>query len=273
MQDFTAALLREKMVFTETGEGAGVPVIIRSNRIFFKLGDERIVVRAQTMHVALLLASRAAAVWFKEGPYADRAEAFDWEQQWHTVLSNYEKRFNPDIWAAIYINGIAVFRTRQERFMDVIEKCAILNDDSYDAALGVAEKVLAQLGRPVQVTHAAAAAAVFGDHAGIMQAGIIHRAQNNLVVNFTAEGGDFGRRVVQGMVTAAAFLEALNLRFIAKGIQNRIWMQEVQQASLEGFRLRGAIVRLVALNKWIDTFEKNYIVTYRPEKPELFIKE
>ena len=125
MEEFNASLVREKIVLIDEdgpevyegeagkgGDGKG-PTVIRSNRIFLKLGaraaTEKVVVRAQNMHTTLRIASKLLFSYYKQGLFIDRLTDVEWDRLWDSVLSTYEKEFNPDIWAAIYINGKPVF--------------------------------------------------------------------------------------------------------------------------------------------------------------------
>lgn len=281
MEEFNASLVREKIILFDDGqdeaaaaEGKG-PTVIRSNRVHLKLGaraaTENIVVRAQNMHTTLRLASKIMFAYYKGGLFLDRAAPFDWEIQWESALSAYEKEFNPQNWSAIYINGKSVFKTTTSPFVDVIEKCALLTIDNYDATMGVTESALKQIGRAIRINHSSNVAAVLNDGGGSMRCGIIHRTQGkDTTFSFTAEGGEAAYRVTQSVSIAAAFLEALNLQFVAKGLQEKARRGELPKIGREANQLRMATARLVALDKGIVSFEEIYQVKYRPEKPQFF---
>ena len=180
-EEFTASLVREKIIFADDSAGSGAePTVIKSNRIFLKLGvraaSEKIVVRAQNMHTTLRIASKILFSHHKGGALLERDTPFDWEGMWDQVLSTYEKEFNPAIWAAVYINGKPFFKTNKSPFVDVIEKCALLTIDNYDATMGVTESALKQIGRAVRINHSSNVATVFTDNGDSMRCGIIHRA-------------------------------------------------------------------------------------------------
>lgn len=279
--DFSTSLVREKIVFLDDAdvvqaEGAQGPATVRSNRIFLKLGaraaTEKVVVRAQNMHTTLRLASRVMTSYYRNGLFLDRTHAFDWEAAWESCLSNYEKDFNPDIWAAVYINGKAMFKTNLSPFVDVVEKCALLTVDNYDATMDVTESALKQIGRAMRINHSSNVAAVFTDKDDTMRCGIIHRAEGkDTTFNFTAVGGQPHARVPQALSIAGAFLEGINLRYVVKSLQDRMRRGELEKVSPEASRLRGATARLTAINRGITGFEEVYAVKYRPEKPDFFI--
>jgi hypothetical protein len=281
MEDFVTSLVREKMDFVDTSHVDGNEnelTTIRSNRVFLNLGHnrptERVVVRAQTMHLTLSLASRVMFSYFKNGFFRGREEGYEWQSQWDSVLSGHEKKFNPNIWAAIYINGAPIFKTQASPYIDIVEKCALLTNDNYDAVPAVAEKAFKQLGREIKVKHNANVAATFNDHESIMKCGIVHRIGGQAkAINFIAEGGSAENRIVQSLATASAFLEGLNLQMAVRELRGKIRDNEITPASPEGARLRSAAARMMVLNKAIESFEEIYDVKYRPAKPEIFISD
>lgn len=281
MEDFSASLVREKIVFIDESKAApqeGMPVeptVIRSNRMFLRLTaggvTEKLVIRGHTMHNTLLLAAKAVFSFYKNGLFLARASPYDWQEVWESTVSDYERETNPDLWAAVYINGKAEFRTAVFPFVDVIEKCALLTIDNYDATMDVTETALRQLGKAMSISHTSNVAAIFNDHPPSMRCGIIHRTNNkDHTFSFTATGGETESRVLQGLNIAAVYLEALNLRYMTRSLKARIRKGEVTKFSPEAARVRTATTRLTALSKLIDAFEQHYEVKYRPEKPDFF---
>ncbi len=276
MTTFDTSLVREKIVFSDDGtENGKEPVIIKSNRIFLKLtqlGDtEKIVVRTQNMHTTLQLAAKILFSYYRSGLLLSRETPFDWEGQWDSIILNYEREFNPDLWAAVYINGRSVFKTTTSPFVDVIEQCALLTIDNYDATMDVTESALKKIGRAVRINHNSKVGAIFHDSGTSMRCGIIHRAEGkDSTFSFTAEGGEARNRIVQAMMTAASFLEAINLRHITRSLKSKIRQNQISQASKEADQLRLATARMVSLDKTIAGFEEMYSVQYRPEKPNFF---
>jgi hypothetical protein len=282
MDNFISSLVREKMTFTadafaEVDPGEELHVI-RSNRIFLNLTKngrtEKIAVRAQTMHVTLLLASKVMFSFFKNGLFLIRPEEYDWQQQWESILSSYEQKYNPNVWAAVYINAKPVFKTTDSPYIDIVEKCALLNIDNYDATVGVAEEAFKQAGKAVSIGHESHTAAVFSADEKTVNCGVIDRSGGkNVAFNFIVAGGDKERRLVQALAVTASFVEALNLRRIVRETQMRIRMEEITTSSSEAIRMRAAAGRLMALTKMITTFEEMYEVKYRPAKPDFYAKD
>jgi hypothetical protein len=282
MDDFNTSLVREKIIFIDddahapgTDDLDDGPNVVRSNRMFLKLpglgGSEKVVIRAQNMHTTLRLAGKVLGEFYKQGPFLPRAKAPDWDDHWTTLLSNYEREFNPYNWGSIYVNGRPVFRTKPSSFVDVVEQCALLNSENYDATMRVAQGALRQVGKSIRIKHSTSVAAVLTDNGQLMRCGIILRAGGrDTAFNFTASGGAANNRIVQSMGIAAALLEAINLRYVTKSLQEKLGETSGMKSSAEANKLRGATGRLVALDKGISSFEESYDVRYRPEKPVFF---
>ena len=284
MEDFNTSLVREKIIFIDDTDAPDAddvmddgPNVVRSNRMFLKLGDkggEKIVVRAQNMHTALRVASKVLAEFFKHGPIMGRARPVDWDEFWNAMVSNYEREFNPYNWAAIYVNGKPIFRTKTSTFVDVVEQCALLTTDNYDATMKVAQGALKKVGKAMRIKHSTSVAAVLTDNSEMMRCGFLYRTDgNDLAFNFSATGGEMPGRIVQSTGIAAALLEALNLRYVTRRLQEKMGETSGMKSTAEANQLRGATGRLVALDKGISSFEDIYDVRYRPEKPVFFGKD
>jgi len=283
MADFSTSLVREKIVFINDAEAAAQtappPAVVRSNRILLTLEGERgqtekVVIRTQTMPSALRLASRVMFSYFRNGLFLPRAEGYDWQMQWDGLLSDFERKYYPDLWAAVYINGQSVFKTVASPFVDIVEQCALLSIDNYDAAMNVTEQVMRQVGRAVRITHASNVAAIVTDSADTLRCGVIMRANGrDKTFNLSAAGGQEEHRVVQGLGVAAHFLEGINLQRVVRMLQNKIQAGEAAKASPEATEMRAATARLVALDRAINSFEDAYDVKYRPQKPDFFSKD
>lgn len=282
MDEFHTSLVREKIVFIDDNhdviddDNASEPEVVRSNRVFLHLKtkeiDEKLVIRAQNMHTTLKLAARIMHEYFKKGAFTKRDIAVDWRALWDASLSSYETEFNPDIWASVYLNGEAVFRTSSSAtYADVIEKCALLTAEDYDATMEVTESALKKVGKAMRINHSSNVAAVFTDTGDHIRCGIIHRSDTrDSTFNFTASGGNRDNRIVQTMGVAAAFLEALNLTFFLKMVKPKLRSGKLEKSSDEFKKGQAALARQAALSKTIHSFEDLYDVNYRPEKPNFF---
>ena len=287
MQEFSTNLVREKIVFIDSGrdidvlddneDGTG-PTVIRSNRVFLKLQHggktEKIVVRGQNMHGTLRMAAKVYAQFGKGGGFLDRAVPFDWQEHWDQTVSAYDKEFNPGNWIAVYINGKPVFKTVTSPFVDVVEQCALLTLENYDGTMGVAEHVLKEVGKAMRIQHFSNVAAVFSEEEKhSLRCGIVHRSDvRDTPFNFSVTGGgDRENRIIQGLSATAAFLEAFNLTFVIRSAKARLKAREIDAQSPENKQARAAEARQGTLNRQIKTFEDTYTVKYRPEKPDLFL--
>lgn len=277
MDHFSTSLVREKIVFIDDGLGGEaltekIPDTVRSNRIFLKLlspsGVEKVVIRAQNMHSTLRFAARILLRFHRQGSLL---KDIDWAHQWDSTLSEYEKKYNQKIWAAVYINGKSVFKTISSPFVDIVEQCALLTIDNYDATMDVTEDALKRIGRAVHINHSSNVAAVISNENGTTRCGIIHRGENqNTTFNFTATGGEDYPRIIHAIYAAADFLEAINLRFIIRNVHKGIKKGEVNKVSKEADQAYEALERVAELGERVVEFEHAHKVKYRPERPKIF---
>lgn len=286
MLDFTTSLVREKIEFIDDAPDSeesravmdpvlaaaakGGDAVIRSNRLLLTLvrrgASERVVVRAKNMHSTLRFAGKILHDFYRNGMFANRAEPFDWEQTWSGVLSDYEHRFTPDIWSAVYINGQPVYHTRAYPFVDVVERCALQAMDDYGATMGHTTSAFQKIGRSVRIDHTSSVATVMTEANNVMRCGITYRGETgDGTFNFMAIGGEKSNRIVQSIGTAAAFVEALNLRYIVGAMRAKLAAGTA--GGDDTARLDAASARIGTLAKAIETFEGVYNVTYSPAKP------
>ncbi len=283
MEDFNTALIREKVDILDGAAPAGAEDeanVIRSNRIFLKLQQpapghktttEKVVIRCQNMHSTMRLAARVMTEFYDFGFFGPREVPFDWDAAWLESQSEYERTYNNQNWAAVYIDGKSVFRTRHSPFTDIIEQCAMLNIDDYDQTMRVTQGALKRVGKEVRINHATTVAAVMTDVGDQMRCGILHRTDGrDAAVNFTATGGVAAARVPQSLGTVGLLLEGLSLRHALRGLSSKSRIGFARKHTEMDAQLTAATGRLVGIDKAIRDFEANYAVKYRPEKPVFF---
>lgn len=283
MSEFQTSLVREKIVFNDLEGGNADQLtpdnIIRSNRIVLNLSrgkeSETVVIRAQNMHSTLRMAAKVFNSFYKGGGgFLKRDKMPNWQVMWTQTMSAYEQDYNAEnIWAAVYINGNAVFRTKQARFMDVIEQCALVTRDKYDNTKDVAEYALKQLGRDVKIIHESNIAAVISDKSESLRCSISHRSdRKDTVFNFLMQnGGGRTDRVHHAFVMAAAFLEGINLGHLVRARRQLLAQGEISKNSQEARQMYAAQRRQLTLNREIIAIEALYKINYRPEKPDFIL--
>ncbi len=281
MSVFEAMLVRERIDMTQRPIDAGADAqaeltVIRSTRLHLPLPGrvkvENVVVRAQNMQTTLRIGAKVLFSFYKSGPFTGRKEAFDWDGMWDLLQSSYDRKYSPELWAAVYINGEAVFKTDKAPFTDVIEQCALLSVDNYDATMTLTEKVLGHMGKDAHIEHTAKVASVFTDDGSHVRCGVIHRADGkDSTFSFTASGGELYSRVVQGFYIAASFLEAIDIRHYMRDVQRKLNTGKLARTSPEMAKYNAGPQRLKELRLAHEAFEEHFEVRYRPEKPDVFM--
>ena len=139
------SLLREKFSIKEQKNDTPLTIKASSNRMVLnlqagELPTETFVVRTNSMHSCTRITALIIADYEKTGPLATRIKSIDWKDMWDKALNDYERRYNPDRWLAIYHQGKPVFfYGHYHSFLNVIEHCDFLNKGDYAKSIELAE--------------------------------------------------------------------------------------------------------------------------------------
>lgn len=277
--EFSTTLLREKFVIRD-GRGEdidGHPLIAVSNRMVVPLLDvrgrpvETFIVRAQTMHACIRMASKIVQTYLRAGPLMVRAEQFDYDEAWDQIVEDHERKFNPERWVAVYNNGRMLYAGGDHHmFLDMVEKCDSRNPGNYDQSVQLAEQAFLALGKQVTISHDSNIGLVTTVKKNYGKCGLILRNPNRRTTfNFIAEDkGERSVSVAQCLVVAAAFLEGIQLSFQIGMANEKLRLNKISKYSEEDKKADSGRRRLGRLNAEIRTFENALSVRYRPEKPE-----
>lgn len=280
MDDFNTALIREKIIFIDSAAPQKTDAmaeghhVVRSNRLLLNLpgdkGVERLVIRSQTMPGTLRLAAAALMDFCAKGKFSGRGP--DWDELWERVRPPYDKKYNPDNWAAVYVDGRNVFKTNASSYADVIEQCAQVATGNYDDAIAVTEGALRRIGKNMQISHSSTVAAVFTNEDDSLRTAIVNRrAGKTNAFNFVANGGDVDRRAQQVLFVTASMLESLNLRLTVDALN--VKMRNHRASRDEQQQFASLLGRMDTLYRHIESFENEFNAKYRPEKPAFFKPE
>jgi len=278
MNDFVTSLVREKIVFMpQDAEGGDEQqTVIRSNRIYLRLtkGEvtENVVIRAQNMADTLRMAARVVEDHMWNGPLTPRKEACG--RMWQQAVSIYGQNFNAENnWVAVYIDGKSVYETTKSPFTDVIERCALATLYNYDETLKTVETVMDRLEKPVQIKHSTNIAAIFRDNGEITRTSLMHRGDaRNRTFHFTAEGGEVSRieRIADCFAIAGSFMEAIEISLFLSNPETALASSAIDAHSEGSSKLEEARQRQLQVIHAVNSFEKRFVVNYRPDKPNFW---
>ncbi|MAE52334.1 MAG: hypothetical protein CMH27_11045 [Micavibrio sp.] len=279
MSEFHSSLLREKFSIHDSEQGTDEQkmIIALSNRLVIELKGakknhtEIFVVRAQNMHSCVRMAARIIKSYKTSGPLTNRTKPFDWEAAWDAIVNDYEYRYNPERWIAIYHNGHTVFEAGEHHLLlDVIEKCDARNAHNYEKALPMAEDAFKKAGKVVKIDYDSNVALVINLEQSHGRFGVIMRGPSRTTTfNFSVHAKTKDPiNFAQCLAAAACFLEGIQLAFMV-GMNNiKLYMGIIKRHSTEEKQTKDAGRRLGRLAAEIANLERSYDVHYRPEKPE-----
>jgi hypothetical protein len=281
MTELNSSLLREKFSISDTDPDTHSErsIVALSNRIsielkgFKKEHNESFIIRSHNMHSAVRMAARVLKTHMTGGPIINRINPFDWEAAWDATISDYEFRYNPERWIAIYHKGHIVYESGTHHLLlDVIEKCDARNPNNYDRAIPMAEDAFKQAGKIVKIEYDSNVALVVNMNKTHARFGVILRGPNKTTTfNFAVTPNNKDPlNLPQCLTTAAAYLEGVQLAF-ELGMNNiKLNLGIIARNSDDEKRVKEAGRRLSRLNAEISNLERAAEVRYRPEKPDFF---
>tara|TARA_R110001592_G_scaffold27763_20_gene102845 strand:+ start:4986 stop:5900 length:915 start_codon:yes stop_codon:yes gene_type:complete len=270
------SLLREKFSIKEQKNDTPLTIKASSNRMVLnlqagELPTETFVVRTNSMHSCTRITALIIADYEKTGPLATRIKSIDWKDMWDKALNDYERRYNPDRWLAIYHQGKPVFfYGHYHSFLNVIEHCDFLNKGDYAKSIELAETAFKKAGKIVTIDYTSnvALVAIIGRGAG--RCSMILRAPNHTTTfNYTLKPINAGDNInlTQGLSSAGDFLEGVQLAYLIGINTERLNQELIEKFSDEAKQTHHARERLNQLDAQINSMENRYKVRYRPERP------
>lgn len=260
-------MLREKFTVVEdldadnlvaVGNRISLPLISMDGRT-----EERLVVRGQNMALTLHMAAMIAKHFYRDGPLLKRTPSFSWRPNWDLAQSDFEKRYNPLAWVAVYHKGRVIFSTgAYHTFLDVIEQCDARNRLEYDNATRLAEEAFLIAGKKVSIQQSSNIALVIGAMKERTRVGLIYRhPRRSSTFNFTVDALKDPQLALQH---AANWLEAVQLS-VAIGFRRG----GRKPKESEPYTIHDADTRLRRLRALIEQFDMEFKVMYRPDQPKL----
>ncbi|MGQ0527885.1 MAG: hypothetical protein ACT4OY_07675 [Alphaproteobacteria bacterium] len=281
MKEFSVTLLREKVIISDHGAGGdrkpGTKTMASSNRMEAELYDplhgarETFVVRCQNMHMGIRMFARIVQTYIKSGPIIHRPVPFDWEEAWKGVSNEYEEKFNPDLWVCIYHDGNILFRQGEHHpFLDAIEKYNMKIDSAYENAIPLAESALQNAGKNITLEQEGNLALTSRFEKDKGRCAIILRGpMKTTTFSFSiAAQGENKLNIPQTLMACAAFLEGVQLAFMVGTNDEKMKMEMLDPKSEAGKQTKEARRRIARLNTEIMSFERQFQVHYRPERPD-----
>lgn len=295
MKQFHSTLLREKFLIKEAGDSVSsdsdqvappvaaqgtaqvtAQVTAMSNRMVLPFRDshgrviEEFVVRAKTMHSCVKLAREIVSEFMHNGGLTPRIEKMPWSRLWGRVMTQAEKKSDPDHWCVIYKDGRPIFEDKSHHpFLDVIEKVSFKHQCDYDESIVLAEKAFLDAGKKVTITHDGKIAAILDVNEERAKCGIIIRSPIKTTtcnIRVQQKHKDEGY-VLPAFALCAQFLEGIHLSFSIGHHETIIANADKAQRQNSERAVSKAKERILSIQRRIGDIEDLTEVNYRPEKP------
>lgn len=285
--DLSTTLLRERFVIRDLS-GSDVAVLrafpaesveAMSNRIVIPLFDsggrlvETLVIRSRLMHSAVRMAGHLISSFRRLGPVGARESSRDFQEAWNLSLSRHDAAYLDSPWICVYKDAKILFSAGGHHpFLDVIEKCALKNPDSYDQAVTIAEETFRKMGRNVSIAHSANIGMVCTVRREAARCGLILRnPHKSTTFNYmaTSRSSEFSMSSVQCLMTCAAFLEGIQIAVRLGMNTEKIRLRGLSPSSSpEAKENVSGLARLNEISRELERFDSVYDVHYRPERPD-----
>lgn len=275
-------LLREKFVIREkdaSNDKKALEIVCPSSRVALTVeprgrGADDFVIRGKNMHACVRVAALIVNEYDKRGPILVREPPFKWDELWRKVVNDYERKYNPERWIAIYHKGRPIFQDGEYHpFVDIIEKCDMLNTGQYEKSIDMAETAFQQSGKDVDIKYDSnvAMVSVVEDNHGRCSL-IIRGPLNTKTFNFTLHS-QIERDVlppVQPLITAANFLEGIQLCYMTGFNLIKISKGIITPDMFDHALTFEARKRINELNSTIKVTEEKFRMNFRPERPNFY---
>lgn len=275
MQTFNSSLTRERFTIkTPSANTEGDSVLALSNRMVLELKDnngdilETFIVRTQNMHSCVRITARIFNEFNKRGPLLNRTEK--WEDFWTSITNDYERLYNKNRWVAVYNDGKCIFKHKGVHpLLDLIEKCDVQNEGTYEDSIIIAEKAFKKTGENIKIEYAGNVALAVNIDTAEARCGVILRSALrtttfNLIARHTREGNI---DITQCLMATAAFLEGIQLSFVIGSMNVKATAGMFARHSEEERKHHDALKRIERLRAEIANLENVCDVHYRPERP------
>lgn len=262
------SLLREKFVIHEVGVDSA-PLVAMGNRLHITLPGEtgNLVIRGHSMHITL----RYGAEILRQSSYVNHIENikefFKWNDLWSKLIKPFESENTPETWIVVYFCGEVIFHDNfHHQFFDVIEQCEHKNQkisEKYEQSIIMAQNAFKKMGRNVLIEQESHIGFILDDTSKELRFAVILRLpwQRATFVCRMAENKKIKKHPYHfvAMNLAADYIEGINMAvrsgFLEKSGKNIQIYKLIQK-------------RLNSLSVAINQAETQYVVKYRPEKPD-----
>jgi len=276
--DTQIIMSREKVVvMSDDREDGDMPVLsIRSNRTAFSLSHgnktTEIVVRGQNLPGTVRLTAAVIDAYIINETVFSPGYIKDWKSVWTRTRSEYDLRYNPDHWAAIYVNGESMFSNAPLEDIDALEEAAKGGEITGKVALRAAAKMAGHPGS-YAVDHESQMAIVFSVIKSSYKVSILLRQ--------TGETKSFAFKMLRGkdhlklptvLNSAANVLESMNLNAFLRRVQAQANSRRATDEPIPPDQIRSAMTRYKELIGFIYAYENAHATEWFPDKPE-FLKE
>ncbi len=274
------SLFREKTSVHHFGDVLTDPdqdtsFVIRSNRIILELmashRKEQVVVRGQNIPSTLRLVSLVVERFLRDPQTFHRENPPDWPDMWKRLQGDYERRFHPESWVSLHLDGQCLFSTQGSEPIDQIESVANGEDLTDDIIKDATRMIFGGAVEDVVVQHESQTAVVFTPFANHLRAAVLER-RGGRTGSFSVSAFHAPDNKVRlgGFINFVADLvEAVTLKDFLDRVRQMMEASNLSNPPVPHDHLSAALGRKRQCAHFVMSFERAHKVQYRPERPDI----
>ena len=285
MSNFSAELLREKFVFCQKdrddkSRNNDIDNLQKAmgNRLRISLSskndptEEEFIIRAQNMHVCLRIGAHIAYHFFKNSTLTgEKSRQFPWQYIYNAVTHVFEKKWNPNIWAAVYSKGKCLFKAGDayQPLLEVVEQSIAFQKGPYSKVVSVVEEMFEKSGNPVRVDYNCEPVIKLSGTEKNAKIHLLKRGpEDKEIIKISIKRKKRRNIGLAACLNAsAAILEAFQLGFFAAKVNEQVIHKKLALANKEVMQGDQAARRISGMQRVLMDFETEYQVIYKPRAP------
>jgi hypothetical protein len=269
------SLLREKFIIRDIDPDVA-PVVAMGNRLVLQLEglNPPLIIRGHSMHITLRFGAEILKNNISRLDGDAVHDAFQWKDLWAKITKDFEEENTPESWITVYFKGEIIYQFRtHHQFFDILEHCEYKNngdDNRYETSISMAQKAFQKSGKTVLIDQESHVGFILDSYGAEKKFAVILRLPSQKATFITRLSKD--KKIDKTpydyicMNLAADFIEAINMAVRAGFI-----MPDAQKKSANyNIKSKYKILqqRMGQLSLSINQAERQYVIKYRPEKPD-----
>ena len=197
----------------------------------------------------------------------------NWKKTFRAATDAFERKWNPDLWAAVYSDGKCLFKAgnNYQPLLEIVEECMSVGNLSYQYVIQSLEEKFLKDGHDVDISYQGEPVINIAGERNNAKINILKRApEENEVIKIKVTPKKVRDISLSScLVSSAAILEAFQLGFFAAKVNKKSTYLKLGLEDPDVRKSSAAAQRIVNMQRLIRDFETLYNVDYKPRAPNI----